>query len=179
MFAGETMTERHGRLLAAFAVRAARLAEDLADRAIGTDDAMEAADLARAFHMVGRSLRQAIALEQRLERDAARAQREDADSTANTERNAIAERKQLVEAQLRPLSWREAETLDADEDDGLGEDYSDLCERIERVVAIAAAVDPAGFLAEPLPLQLRRLAAEAGLPSDAGLSKGPAIRPDG
>ena len=156
MTVNQAMTERHGRLLAAFAERAARLAEDLADRALAADDAVEAADLARAFQTVGRSLRQAIALEQRLERDAARAQRE-ARASEGVDRQAVEARKRLLSDQLRALAWRESEALDVDLEGGEGCAHDILCEHIEQELENAAAADPQNFLATPVETQVARL----------------------
>ncbi|WP_165842931.1 hypothetical protein [Phenylobacterium deserti] len=153
MSANLAMTERHGRLLAAFAERAARLAENLADRALAADDAAEAADLARAFHTVGRSLRQAIALEQRLERDAARAQRQ-ARESGEVDPQAVDARKRLLADQLRALAWRESEPLDVDlaGEDDCAEEL--LCEHLEQELENAAAADPKSFLATPVETQV-------------------------
>jgi hypothetical protein len=85
------MMERHGRLLARFAEQAASLAEDLHACALEAETVEEKQAISIAFHRMGRALRQSVALEAKLRRDLARAQREDrveADGDAGARRAA-------------------------------------------------------------------------------------------
>ena len=63
------IAERHSEMLSQFAEMAFELARDIQARALAADDAETAGRLAKDFHQVGRSLRQALALHARLQRD--------------------------------------------------------------------------------------------------------------
>jgi hypothetical protein len=162
MSMAEPMTERHGRLLAAFAARAARLTEVLAERAEAAEDPAQAADLARAFHAVGRSLRQAIFLEQRLEREAAKAQRESMAAAEAGQARSVQVRHKLQAKALRERAWTEFEAVveddecDGDEAEAIGRWYVEASDRIDAVLE-RAVIDPETFLAEPFEAQLERL----------------------
>lgn len=63
------IAERHSEMLSQFAEMAFELAKDIQARALAADDAETAGKLAKDFHHVGRSLRQALALHARLQRE--------------------------------------------------------------------------------------------------------------
>src|SRR5882757_11256135 len=71
------MTERHAAILARLADISERLAMKHAERALAADDPEVEARATAAFQRAARSLRQCLALEAKLVRDAARAERED------------------------------------------------------------------------------------------------------
>lgn len=96
-------------------VQGAALAADLQARALAAESSDEAARLAGAWHKVGRSVRQTIALSRRARRDASVA--EQAVRAAAVER-----RKAHLAATLRYEIWCEHEGLEAEElDDHLDE----------------------------------------------------------
>ena len=97
MSAGHDTIERHELILDELARFGVELARDLSKRAMEAEDPDQAARLALAFAQVSRSVRQSLALESRLNRDAARARRE-AREDAKVEDKALRERRV---AQLR------------------------------------------------------------------------------
>ena len=108
------MIERHGLILAELAQAGLALALDLQARALAADTPEQAASLAQAFHAVGRSVRQTLALEARLHRDHQRAEREDrldAQRQANT-RNLI--RKAQLRSAVEGVIWTEYEGTEAE-----------------------------------------------------------------
>ena len=80
MFDPAAMTERHATILARLADVSERLAMKHADRALAADDPEVEARATAAFQRAARSLRQCLALEAKLVRDAARAEREEVDA---------------------------------------------------------------------------------------------------
>ena len=97
MSADHDTIERHELILDELARFGLELARDLSKRAMEAEDPDQAARLALAFAQVSRSVRQSLALESRLNRDAARARRE-AREDAKVEDKALRERRV---AQLR------------------------------------------------------------------------------
>ena len=103
------MQERHARLLGRLAELGMALAEDLHARALSADTPQEAETLASGFHKLSRSVRQSLALEARLRRDAERVRREEeAKTEAAAEKPAIRRRAE-AKARLDRLIWTEAE----------------------------------------------------------------------
>ena len=103
------MHERHARLLGRLAELGMALAEDLHARARAADTPQEAETLASGFHKLSRSVRQSLALEARLRRDAERVRREEeAKTEAAAEKPAIRRRAE-AKARLDRLIWTEAE----------------------------------------------------------------------
>ena len=96
------MAEKHGRILGELAEFGLALARKLHDQGIAAETPEETAELARAFHSVSRSVRQTLALEARLAREAARQDRED---RGQAERQAELDR---AEAQRRARAPYEA-----------------------------------------------------------------------
>jgi len=147
------MMERHARLLGRFAEQAASLAEDLCTAALAAESVEQKQALTLAFHRTGRTLRQTLALEAKLRRDAKR-QDHIADDRAGKTATVRAEaRKAQVRRAVEALIWDEAED---DEQVGLVEQ---LIERLD-----AEALDAETFLAEPPDLQIARICQALGLP---------------
>lgn len=156
------MAERHGRTLARLSELGLALAERVQAQALATEDAKSTADLGLAFHRIARTVRQSIALEARLVRDAARAERElQQDAVARQELlreilprdpRRIARRKEEVREAVQQVIWDELE----DEDER--HYFTDLLEqRLEM-----GARDP-GFCVESLEAHIDRMLADFSL----------------
>jgi hypothetical protein len=103
------MTERHAAILARLADVGERLAMKHAERALAADDpAVEAAATA-AFHRAARSVRQCLALEAKLVRDAARAAREDHNHLQSETTARRLRRRSHARAAVERLIWTETE----------------------------------------------------------------------
>ena len=101
------IAERHARILGDLAERGHSLACKLHDGAMAAEDPESCARIAAGFHQVARTVRQTLALEAKLERDARRAEREVApfgpgDSAAVTGQTSIT---------LSPTGEDEAEVM--------------------------------------------------------------------
>lgn len=106
------MTERHARMLGRLAELGMAVAEDMAARALAAETPEQAASLSAGFHRISRSVRQSLALEARLFRDARR-QRDAAETAARAEAAASATRTRAanlaeVRARVERLVWTEA-----------------------------------------------------------------------
>jgi hypothetical protein len=104
-----TMHERHAAILARLADLGEQLAAKHAQRALEADDPEIEARATTAYHRAARSVRQCLALEAKLVRDAARAEREDRD---HAQRQASAQRdRRRVHARtaVARLIWTESE----------------------------------------------------------------------
>jgi hypothetical protein len=108
------MQERHGAMLAELAELGLSLARDLHAAALAAETPAERQGLATAFHRISRSVRQTMALEAKLERDARRAEREDPQFArkaaeqrreAEARENAIRHRRDTLWDILEPLIW--------------------------------------------------------------------------
>lgn len=145
MSSSPDMAERHGRMLAELSELGLALARDLQGRALAAEAPEEGARLASAFHRVARGVRQSIALEARLARDAERAAREARDDAEGQRSAAVARRRNKVRKTVARMIWmetgshRQAELSAADLDD-----------RLE-----AESLDD-GFLDEPEAAQIAR-----------------------
>ncbi|MDB5419796.1 MAG: hypothetical protein JWP50_3215, partial [Phenylobacterium sp.] len=107
------MTERHGRILAELAELGLGSARDLQQRQLAAETPKDAAVLASALHRISRSVRQCLALEARLERDARRQEIEDRDDVrAETERR-VGKRRDRIKAAVERLVWTEYEDSEA------------------------------------------------------------------
>jgi hypothetical protein len=130
------MSERHTAILARLADAGERLAMKHAERALAADDPDVEAKATAAFHRAARSVRQCLALEAKLVRDAARAEREDADD-ARRKASARRDRRRVhARTAVARLIWTEsendleAERLESELDDLLdldrfSEDFAD------------------------------------------------------
>ena len=154
------MGERHGRMLARLAEWGMSLAERLHDQALAAETPAEAAEAALAFQRVSRSVRQSLALEARLARDAHL--REAADR-AQTDQKREQRRREVYRAAVS-LVWNE---VDPSEDEFPDWDLA-------AAAAAEALSQEEGFLHRPMPelidqireaLGVDELEAEAG--SDA------------
>ena len=152
------MAERHGRILARLSELGLAHAERLHERAMAAEDPKSAAELGLTFHRVSRSIRQSIALEARLVRDAARAEREahtarDELQTVR-ERRRVDQRKDEIRAGVRQAIWDEI-------DPGEDERADDLVDLMEERLELYGRLD--GFGLEPLEAQLARFYADLDL----------------
>ncbi len=159
------MAERHGRTLARLSELGLALAERVQEKALAADDPKSSADLGLAFHRIARTVRQSIALEARLVRDAERAERElrkDEDARRELVREVvrrdprqIARRKENVREAVLKVIWDEIE----DEEDR--NYFTDLLEqRLEM-----GAEDP-GFCVESLKDHIDRMLVDFSLAGD-------------
>src|SRR5882757_5623216 len=120
------MTERHAAILARLADISERLAMKHAERALAADDPEVEARATAAFQRAARSLRQCLALEAKLVRDAARAEREEADDARRKADSRRDRRRFHARTVVAHLIWTEsendteAERLESDLDDLLG-----------------------------------------------------------
>jgi hypothetical protein len=155
------MAERHGRMLGRLSELGMSLAEGVhAQAAIAMEaaDPKAVADLSLTFHRISRSVRQSIALEARLVRDLARAEREAA-AEAEHKRTAIlrdpvamVRRKAAVQEAIEKIIWTERE----------GEAAEELLDRLETRLAPGSVDDD--ICLEPLETHIARLCADLGLP---------------
>jgi hypothetical protein len=156
------MNEKHARILGELAEFGLNLARKLHDQAMAAEAPEETAELARAFHSVSRSVRQTLALEARLQRDAARQDREDRDEAERRDRSErydaeraarapFEERKKKIGNVLERLVWSEHED---DEAENL---FDDIYERLKE------DSHEEGFLDHAIDDQIERLCAEFGL----------------
>ena len=155
------MAERHGRMLGRLAELGMSLAEGVhaqAAAALDAGDPKAVADFAMTFHRVSRSVRQSIALEARLVRDAARAEREGI-AEAERQRTAIlrdpvamVRRKAAVREAVEQIIWSERE----------GDEAEELLDLLETRLA-PGGLDDDVYL-EPLETHIARICADLGLP---------------
>ena len=169
------MAERHGRMLGRLSELGMSLAEGMHAQvatAMEAGDPKAVAELTLTFHRVSRSVRQSIALEAKLVRDAARAEREAADE-AERKRTAIlrdpvamVRRKAAVREAIERLIWTERE----------GEEAEELLDLLETRLA-PGGLDDEVYL-EPLEDHIARLCADLGLPlPDPPQPQAPALTP--
>ena len=158
------MAERHGRMLGRLAELGMSLAEGMHAQvatAMEAGDPKAVAELTLTFHRVSRSVRQSIALEAKLVRDAARAEREAA-AEAERKRTAILRdpvamlrRKAAVQEAIEKVIWNERE----------GEEADYLLDLLETRLTVGGFDDD--FCLEPLEDHIARLCADLGLPLPA------------
>ena len=155
------MAERHGRILGRLSELGLALAERAQAQVLAAMDAEDpkaAAELALTFHRISRSVRQSVALEAKLVRDAARAER-DAAAEAEHKRTAIlrdpvamVRRKAAVQEAIEKIIWNERE----------GEEAEHLLDLLETRLTVGGFDDD--FCLEPLETHIARLCADLGLP---------------
>ena len=163
------MAQRHGRILARLSELGLAHAERLHEQAMAAEDPKAAAELGLTFHRVSRSIRQSIALEAKLVRDAQAAERHeraaqqdlhafraDVDPFADLPRDQrrIDRRKDEIREPVLKAIWDEVEREDA-EHAGYLEDL--LEQRLEHFGRSN------GFGLEPLEAQLARFYADFSL----------------
>jgi hypothetical protein len=143
------MNERHGRILAKLSELSLTLAVDLHTRALAAEDTDEVAELANAFQKIARGLRQTMALEAKLARDAAAQARDKAVEDDRTRPLRTGQRIVTVRKAVERLIWTEVEN---DEDAEIG------------VGILADIIDEFAlnedFLDTPLEVQIERLKTE-------------------
>jgi hypothetical protein len=150
--------ERHADALKTLAERALALACAVQERALTAETGAEMAELSMAFHRISRTLRQCLALEAKLVRDAERAARE---ALAEAEREGVGRARRRKD-QLRTVLRREilAAVGEADEDDE--DDIAGTrLEHLESLLDEDELSDD--FLALPVPDQIARLRYDLGL----------------
>jgi len=171
--AAESQAEKTQRVLGELTELGLTLARDLHARALAAESAEEAQALGLAFHRISRSVRQSLALEARMQRDAKLAEREawiaerQAEDRARQAHGArLRDHKGRVHVAMQRLIWTEAEG-DEDEVEALEEDLS---ARLDE-----AALDEA-FLEIPVEVLAARFTAEMNLA--AGPASAADVRPD-
>lgn len=174
MSVASDMTEKHARILGELAEFGLDFARKLHGQGMAAETPEETASVARAFHTVSRSIRQSVALEAKLAREALQREREDrADAERLARDEDLSER---FRAQAPILARRSrlsnvlerivyAESEDEDEAERLVEEID------ERLDDEAKAPD---FLEHALDDQITRLCREFGLPAP----KRPAAPPE-
>jgi hypothetical protein len=167
----KAMADRHAAILARLADVGERLAMKHAERALAADDPEVEAKATAAFHRAARSVRQCLALEAKLVRDAARAEREDRDDAVREATTRREHRRGQVRTAVERLIWTEAEDTT----------HAELLE-----AELDELMDLEGFAgddAEPVEAQVARFRREMGLSSpdgaDAPKTAGPSPATDG
>lgn len=148
------MAERHGRILAELAELGLGFARDASRDAAQAETPEERARQALVFQRVSRSVRQCLALEAKLAREAGREAREAADRLAREDRRRVSDRRNSLKAGVYALTWREAESFDEDEEEAFDE-------LVDRAVGEEAASD--GFLTDETADQVARILGRLGL----------------
>ena len=147
------MMQRHAALLARFAGQAASLAEDLHACALSAETRQEKEGYALSFQRMGRALRQTLALEAKLRKDAAREARGAEEHQAARKAEAVSSRRNAVKAEVTRLIWTEAER------DTEARDHLEL--DLEERLFLEAAAET--FLDQPIETVIERLAQDLGL----------------
>ena len=145
------MSHRHAAHLAELAELGMALARDLQQQALAADTPDEKAGLAQAFHSIARTVRQSMALEARLAREARRETVEAESRATRAEAASVAARKAEVRARVRGLVWDEAEASDCA---ALIDDLDDRLSDAEHLP---------GFTDEEIDAHVQRLRGELGL----------------
>ena len=149
-----SMHERHSAILAELSELGLSSARDLHQQQLAAETPERKAMLASALHRVSRSIRQTLALEARLVRDARRADLEDRQLADKAAAAGKTRRRDQVKAAVERLIWMEHEK-ESDDADHLVEC---LGERLDEEVLHD------DFDAEPLEVHIASLCAALGLP---------------
>jgi hypothetical protein len=160
------MMERHARLLGRYADQAAMLAEGLCAAAMAAETAEQKQSLTLAFHRMGRTLRQTLALEAKLRRDARRDARLDEDRADKVAQARTAARRDRVRNAVEQLIWTEAE-----------DEQVDFLTLLNQRLDGHDLADPD----EPVEALIQRVAAEIGLevpPEASGADDDPLLSDD-
>jgi hypothetical protein len=147
------MAARHAATLARLAEASERLAMKHAERALTADDPEVEAKATVAFQRAARSVRQCLALEAKLLRDAARAEREALQDLTRVARARTDRRKAHVRAAVERLIWTEAE-YETDESERLCDELTDL---------LAVDEFSEAFAEEPVDAHIARICRELGI----------------
>jgi len=155
------MAEAHEQALGILADRTLKLALHLQEQAMDVEDPDQKVRLSTAFHRVGRGLRQTLALQARMAREARRGAAEAVQAAAVEDdarrAKAIPEKKQAVRRAVERLVWTEYERGE-DEADQILDDLNEFLD--------AEAFEP-GFLETPTDVIVSRLARTLELPLSA------------
>jgi hypothetical protein len=162
------MAERHGRMLAELGELGLTLARDLQGRALAAETPAEAASLAEAFHRISRSVRQSLALEAKLQRDADRDQRERRQDEAREIEVRKTARKARLRREVERLIWDEVEATDVA--GAMARDVPALVERLE--------AESEAFLDDSVEDQIARIREVLGVDEDWELDDEEADGPD-
>src|SRR5256885_4812963 len=103
------MAEAHEQVLGMLADRTLKLAVHLQEQAMDAEDLDQKVRLAGAFHRVGRGLRQTLALQARLAREARQGDREAAADLDARRAEAIPQKQRQVRRAVERLVWTEYE----------------------------------------------------------------------
>jgi hypothetical protein len=150
-----SMAEQHTAILGELAQLGLSSARDLHARQLAAETPEQASRLAFALHRISRSLRQTLALQAKLARDARLAEREAAAELIQIDQRRLAKRKAQVKAAVECLIWTEAESPEA---------YETFNAELEDLLTIETQ-DAETFESEPLDAQIKRLCDVIGLPS--------------
>lgn len=150
--APKEMVERQGRMLAELSELGMALTRRTHERAMAAEDPDKAERLALAFHRLSRSVRQTLALEARLEREARRDAVEAERRGAETRREALKARRSYVGGVGSRLIWTEAER----------DEVSELLVDLKRWIDEEAFFEDA-FLTAPVEALIERLREDLGL----------------
>ncbi|MDB5441932.1 MAG: hypothetical protein JWP73_308 [Phenylobacterium sp.] len=145
------MTERHGAILAELAALGLGLARHLNERAFAAEAPEDKASLTLAFHRASRSVRQTLALEARLQRDAQRQALEDRAEVRQDAERRVAKRRARVRAAMERLIWTEHEDAEAEV----------LVDDLEMLLDEDELSD--GFTADPVEAHIARICEALGL----------------
>lgn len=154
------MVERHAAVLAELSELGMAFARDARRDAEAAETPEERARQALVFQRVARSIRQTLALEAKLTREAQRAGRESAEARRREDGMKAVRRKERLAARIQELTWRERENLSEEEEDELDELASDL---------IHGESLSETFLTDEIEVQVGRILAAIGYePAPAG-----------
>ena len=163
------MTARHREALTVLAARALELACEVQERAMAAETDSGMAELGLAFHRISRTVRQCLALEAKLARDAEQAVRAARADAARDRGEAVKERRRRLRAVLS-REINEADVAAEDDDDW---DPAGALTRTERLDALLDEDElNEDFLARPVGEQIARLREDLGL-AEAALAAEP------
>jgi len=148
----DEMTARHAAALARVAEMAERLAAKHADRALETDDPKVEASATSAFQKATRVMRQSMALEAKLIRDAEQGVREAKRRAEWADLSATHDRRRQIGATVERLIRN---------DPGTSGDAEHLCDELDDLLDIEELTET--FLTEDLTVQVTRLCNALGL----------------
>jgi hypothetical protein len=161
-----SMLDRHKAILTELAELGLSSARDLHQRQLAAETPEQAVRVAAALHRIGRSLRQTVALEAKLERDAKRGEREDvleeAKQVVSLDKVRLARRRGQVQAAVERVAWNESETMD---------DFYTAKADLDELLDIEVQDD--AFLAADPDLLIARLCKTLGYPSPLAGEGGP------
>jgi hypothetical protein len=161
-----SMHERHKAVLMELAELGLSSARDLHQRQLAAETPEQAVRAAAALHRIGRGLRQTVALEAKLDRDARRGEREDVreDTKQVVSLDAVRRARRLgqVKAAVERVAWDETESMD---------DY--VCAKGDLDELLDIEVQDEAFLTADPDLLIARLCESLGYPSPLAGEGGP------